>query len=105
LEPRFKLRSYTALDREKILNGTIELYEYIFGALLGAELTQRQGVIFKYIARLMMEIPNATIHTLRQLMENGEPFRPHMAKLPGTAAASLRRASLIARSMRPRSKF
>jgi hypothetical protein len=57
----------------------------IFGALLGAELTQRQGVIFKYLARLMMEIPGATVHALRQLMENGEPFRPYMERLPGTA--------------------
>ena len=82
---RERLSSYAAVDREKILNGTIEMYEYLFGALLGAELTQRQGLIFKYIARLMMEIPDATVHTLRELMENGEPFRKYAAKLPGTA--------------------
>ena len=80
-----RLERLVPLDREKILNGTIELYEYFFGALLGAELTQKQGVIFRYLARLMIEIPDATIHTLRELMENGEPFRPYMEKLPGTA--------------------
>lgn len=75
------------VDRERVLNGTIELYEYFFGALLGAELTARQGIIFKYLARLLLEIPDATIHTFRQLMENGEPFRPYMAILPPTARA------------------
>ena len=82
---RSRLTESTPLDREKVLNSAIALYEYLFGALLGAELTQRQGVIFKYLARLMLEIPQATIHTLRQLMEDGEPFRPHMEKLQGSA--------------------
>lgn len=75
------------VERERILNGTIELYEYFFGALLGAELTARQGIIFKYLARLLLEIPGATVHTFRQLMENGEPFWPYMEKLPPTARA------------------
>ena len=79
------LARYDAADREKLLNGTIALYEYIFGALLGAELTNRQSVIFRYLARLMMVIPNATIHTLIELMEDGEPLRPYMAELDGSA--------------------
>jgi len=82
---RDRLSGYAPVDREKILNATIELYEYFFGALLGAELTQRQGLIFKYLARLMMEIPDATIHTLRELMEDSERFRPFMQTLTGTA--------------------
>jgi hypothetical protein len=81
---RERLSNYAPLDREKILNATVELYEYFFGALLGAELTQRQGVIFKYLARLLIEIPDATIHTLRELMEDGERFRPYMEQLSGT---------------------
>jgi len=75
------------LDRERILNATVELYEYLFGALLGAELTQRQGVIFRYLARLLMVIPGANVHTLRLLMEDGEPFREHIEKLEGSAKA------------------
>jgi Type IV secretion-system coupling protein DNA-binding domain len=82
---RDRLSGYAPVDREKILNATVELYEYFFGALLGAELTQRQGLIFRYLARLLIEIPNATIHTLRELMENGEKFRPYMEQLHGTA--------------------
>lgn len=82
---RDRLSGYAPVDREKILNATIELYEYFFGALLGADLTQRQGLIFRYLARLLVEIPDATIHTLRELMEDGERFRPYMEKLTGTA--------------------
>jgi len=80
-----RVRGYSAVDRERILNGVIELYEVFFGAMLGAELTQKQGVIFRYLARLMITIPGATIHTLMQLMEDGKPFKKHMEELDGSA--------------------
>ena len=82
---RKRIEQYGKAEREKILNGTIELYENFFGSLLGAELTQKQGVIFKYLARLMLEIPDANIHTLRDLMDDAEPFIPYMEKLKGSA--------------------
>jgi hypothetical protein len=80
----------SGLQRELIVNGTVDLYSYMFGALFGAELTQRQGVIFTYIARLMMEIPDATVQTLRELMENGKKFMPYMEKLEGSTGAFFR---------------
>ncbi len=73
--------------RETILNGTIEVYEYFFGGLLGAELTQKQGVVFKYLAILMTRIPGANVHTLLELMENGEKFRPYIRTLQGSPRA------------------
>lgn len=82
---RGRLEKLSAVDREMTLNAAVETFEYFFGALLGAELTQRQGVIFRYIARLMLEIPDATIHTLRELMESGEKFRPFIQRLSGSA--------------------
>jgi hypothetical protein len=80
-----RLSEYRPVDRERVQNGVIELYERFFGDLLGAELTQKQGVVFKYLARLMLVIPDATIYTLMRLMEDGRPFRPHMEKLQGSA--------------------
>jgi hypothetical protein len=80
-----RMRAYGPADKERILNGVIELYELFFGAFLGAELTQKQGVIFKYLARLMLVIPDATIHTLMRIMEDGKPFKPYMEKLDGSA--------------------
>jgi hypothetical protein len=80
-----RLDRYSRADRERLVYGAVELYEYAFSALLGAELTQRQGVIFRFLARLMVAIPGATIHTLRELMEDGRPYREHMAGLDGAA--------------------
>lgn len=80
-----RVNGYSPADRERIMAGTIELYEYLFGSVFGAELTQKQGIVFSYLARLMLTIPGATIITLRDLLENGEPFRPYMEKLEGSA--------------------
>ncbi len=80
-----RVRDYRPVDRERVLNGVIELYETFFGSMLGAELTQKQGVIFRYLARLMISIPGATIHTLMQLMEDGKPFKRYMEALDGSA--------------------
>jgi hypothetical protein len=71
--------------RETILNNTVELFDYFFGALLGADLTQKQGLVFRYVAVLLMQIPGATIHTFRELMEDGSQFRPYMERLGGSA--------------------
>jgi hypothetical protein len=80
-----RMADYRPVDRERVLNGVVELYETFFGDLLGAELTQKQGVIFKYLARLMLSMEGATIHTLMQLMEDGRGFKPYMALLDGSA--------------------
>ena len=80
-----RLREYRPVDQERVLNGVIELYEMFFGALLGAELTQKQGVVFKYLARLMLAIEGSTIHTLMALMEDGRPFKRQMEALEGSA--------------------
>jgi hypothetical protein len=77
-----RLRSYGPAAREQILNGVIELYDYIFGSLLGAELTQKQSVIFRYLARLMLTIPGATIVTLIELMGDVTPFTSNIQALP-----------------------
>ena len=77
-----RLGGYNAAAREQILNGVIELYDYIFGSLLGAELTQKQSVIFRYLARLMLTIPGATIHTLIELMGDITPFMANIQALP-----------------------
>jgi len=80
-----RLASYGHNEREKVQNGAIALYEHFFGELLGAELTAKQGVVFKYLARLMLEIPDATILTLRDLVDDPTPFIPYMDKLQGSA--------------------
>ncbi len=80
-----RLGQYQLADKERVLNGIVELYEKFFGEFLGAELTQKQGVVFKYLARLMLTIPDASLHTLIDLMDNGRKYRPYMEQLDGAA--------------------
>lgn len=82
-----RLSGYAPLERERLTNSILELYDFVLGTLLAAEMTQKQNVIFRYVTRLMLHIPDATIHTLRELMEPGSQvkFAEHIAKLQGTA--------------------
>lgn len=82
-----RLSGYAPLERERLTNSILELYDFVLGTLLDAGMTQKQSVIFRYVTRLMLHIPNATIHTLRELMEPGADvkFASHIAKLSGTA--------------------
>ncbi|MAU61741.1 MAG: hypothetical protein CMI62_13545 [Parvibaculum sp.] len=84
-----RIGAYAPLERERLVNGILELYDFVLGSLLSAELTQKQSVIFRYITRLMLHIPDATIHTFRELMEpkGYETYKAHIEKLDGTARA------------------
>ena len=82
-----RLSGYAPLERERLTNSILELYDFVLGTLLDAQMTQKQNVIFRYVTRLMLHIPDATIHTLRELMEPGseKKFAPYIRKLSGTA--------------------
>lgn len=82
-----RLAGYAPLERERLTNSILELYDFVLGTLLDAQMTQKQSVIFRYVTRLMLHIPDATIHTLRELMEPGSEvkFAGDIAKLSGTA--------------------
>jgi len=76
-----RFKDFEAAEREKIFHGVLELYSYIFSSLLGAELTQKQGVVFTNLARAMLAIPNPNIFTFYDFVENGEPFKPVIERL------------------------
>jgi len=82
-----RINQYSELDREQLINSILELYDFVLGKLLAAEMTQKQSVIFRYVTRLMLHIPDATIHTLVDLMQPGSEkvFAEHIAKLEGSA--------------------
>ena len=85
-----RIAAYGRAANEQILNGVIELYDYIFGSLLDADMTQKQRVTFRYLARLMLVIPDATIHTLRQLLDpatGNDLYQQHADKLPPATRA------------------
>ena len=74
------------MERERLTNSIIELYDFVLGSLLAAGMTAKQSVVFRYVTRLMFHIPDATIHTLRDLMEPGgtDKYREHIEELDGT---------------------
>ena len=80
-----RLKNYSPAMVEQITNGTIELMEYLFGAVLGAELTQKMSVVFRYLARLLLAIPGANIVTLRDVLQAPERYAKEMEKLDGSA--------------------
>lgn len=84
-----RLSGYSPLDRERLLNGILELYDFVLGSLLDAGMTQKQTVIFRYLTRLLLQIPNATIHTFRELLEDDgyERYAAHITNLEGSARA------------------
>lgn len=81
-----RLEGYDPLERERLTNSIIELYDFVLGSLLSAGMTAKQSVVFRYVTRLMFHIPDATIHTLRELLEPGgtEKYQQHIEKLEGT---------------------
>lgn len=82
-----RLAGYSALERERLTNSIIELYDFVLGSLLSAGMTSKQNVVFRYVTRLMFHVPDATIHTLRELMEPGgtAKYRPYIDRLDMTA--------------------
>jgi hypothetical protein len=82
-----RLTNYSLLDRERLLNTAAEVMEFILQSLLGAEMTSRQSTLFGFALQAMQLIPDATIHTFRELMEpNGrKKFAPHLTNLQGRA--------------------
>ena len=85
-------RSYTGILKEQMEAGIIELYTYIFSAL-DADLSSKMGTAFSYVVRLVSSIEGATIHTLREILEEAikpgqeSRFAPQIAQLDPTAQA------------------
>lgn len=67
--------------------GVIQTFDYLFSGLIGADLTAKQGVFFRYVARLMLALPetmgrNATILDMLKLMSDPGRYAEAIASLP-----------------------
>lgn len=78
-----RIKQYSPLQYERHINGVIELLSYVFSSILGAELTQKQGVALNFVLRLLIHIPGATIHTLRDIFapKGVDKYREHIDRL------------------------
>jgi hypothetical protein len=84
---RSRLAEYDDLTKEQVTAGVIQTFDYLFTGLLGADLTAKQGVFFKFVARLMLALPgtmgrNATILDMMALMEDATPYKAAIQSLP-----------------------
>jgi len=84
---RSRLGRYDEATKEQVTAGVIQTFDYLFGGLLGADLTAKQGVFFRFVARLMLALPDtmgrpATILDLIALMDDPTPYKPAIARLP-----------------------
>jgi hypothetical protein len=66
-----QLSSLSMLDRERLTNSALEMYDFIIGSLLQSEMTSRQSTLFRFVTRALFAIPNATIHTFHDILQNG----------------------------------
>ena len=66
-----RLSKVSPLEREKITNSALEMYEFIIGSLLQAEMTSRQATLFRFVTRALLAIPTATILTFHDILKNG----------------------------------
>lgn len=82
-----RLGTYSAFDRERLQNSLIELLSFVLGTLLASEMTAKQGTLFNFIIRAMLVIPDATIHTLVDILQPDgyEKYKEHIGKLSPTA--------------------
>jgi Type IV secretion-system coupling protein DNA-binding domain len=66
-----RINTFTPLEREKLMNSALEMYDFVIGSLLQSEMTSRQSTLFRFVTRALFAIPNATIHTFHDLLQNG----------------------------------
>jgi Type IV secretion-system coupling protein DNA-binding domain len=82
-----RFSGYDEETREQVVAGAIQTFDYLFSGLLGADLTAKQNVFFRFVARLMLALPetmgrNATILDILNLLEKPEDYRGAIATLP-----------------------
>jgi len=84
---RDRLGAYDEAAKEQVTAGVIQTFDYLFAGLLGADLTAKQGIFFRFVARLMLALPEtmgrtATILDMLGLMDDVAPFKEAIESLP-----------------------
>lgn len=84
---RHRLGEYDEVTKEQVTAGVIQTFDYLFAGLLGADLTAKQSVFFRFVARLMLTLPetmgrNATILDMIALMDDAGPYKQAIERLP-----------------------
>lgn len=77
-----RLNTYSARDREQMINGIVEMLEYVLSTL-SAEMTQKQTLVMRMLIRLLIEVEDATLFTLNEALKDDgyTKFLPYIQKL------------------------
>jgi len=78
---------YSAADQERVVNKAIEVLTFVIDSVLGADMTTKQGTLFNYLIRLLIQIPDATLHTMREILQPGGhiKYQEYIQQLSDTA--------------------
>jgi len=84
---RERMEQYDEVTREQVTASVIQTFDYLFSGLTGLRLTGKQEVFFRYVARLMLALPdamgrNATILDMLHLMRDPAPYGAAIEQLP-----------------------
>lgn len=82
-----RLASYDEATREQVTAGVIQTFGYLWSGLTHLGLTGKQEVLFRYVTRLMLSLPdtlgrNATILDMLRLMTDDAPYAAAIDALP-----------------------
>ncbi|HEX8301313.1 type IV secretory system conjugative DNA transfer family protein [Sphingomonas sp.] len=88
--------SYNEATQEQVTAGVIQTFNYLFSGLTNLTLTGKQDVFFRYVARLMLSMPdtmgrNATILDMMKLMHDPPQYEVAIAALPDIPREFFRR--------------
>jgi len=91
-----RFSSYDEATQEQVTAGVIQTFNYLFSGLTNLTLTGKQDVFFRYVARLMLSMPdtmgrNATILDMMKLMHDPTQYEAAIAALPDVQREFFRR--------------
>ena len=88
-----RLSKLNPVDYERHINGVVELLNFVFSAVMDSALTDKQSIVFNFCIRLMLSVPNATLETFVDVLENGvERYQAQINQLPSLAQNFFRSA-------------
>jgi hypothetical protein len=84
---RHRIEQYDQATKEQVVAGAIQTLDYLFSGIVGADLTAKQSVFFRFVARLMLALPetlgrNATLEDMIHLMDDAAPYQAAIDTLP-----------------------
>lgn len=74
------------VEGEEATASAIELFEYIFNAL-ETGLTSKQSIVYRYLSRLLMRVPGATLETMFEMFQPDglAPYQDEIGKMSKAA--------------------